>query len=770
MSDARPPRRWGWGIPLGKTTEHPTSDCKAISFRAGKRKFHVFGQKDLAFVIVRTIAIKGGEIVLKPQRKRPNLEKIPGSSGPPPRSGGQSLSRWICCGLAVITFLAFLPVLQNEFVNYDDPDYVTANSHVLSGLTLENIGWAFRTGFASNWHPLTWISHMLDCGLFAQRASAHHLVSLLFHIANVCVLYLGLVWMTGATWPSAMIAASFALHPCHVESVAWISERKDVLSGFFGLLTVWTYAVYTKARDGEGGTRSRARLCYGLSLFCFALGLMSKPMLVTWPFVLLLLDYWPLKRFGFTAVGSGNAPRILVEKLPFFALSIASSVVTFLVQRKGGAVSTSISLLARIENAVVAYARYISDLFWPHDLAVLYPHPGTWPTREIIMSGIILAAITVVAIAFVRSRPWFLVGWLWFLGTLVPVIGLVQVGVQSMADRYTYLPFIGLFIVVAWSLQEVSARFSSAASAPVSGPTPAAAAITGLVMLALFGAAVATNRQVRLWQNSETLFRHAARVTRNNYLAYNNLGFYLSNRGKTEEAIENYRAALKIKPDYDDAWNNLGYALAAQKNYAEAIQCYEQALKFRPNHIEVHNNLGNALSDIGRIDEAIPHYEFVLKAKPDHADAHNNYGVVLAMKGQFDSAIDHFHAALRYKPDYASAHSNLGNTYAMQHKLEEATAEYQQSLKLNPNDAQAHNNLGNVYAEQGKLEEAAREYEQALKMNADNPEAHFNLGVVLVRRSNREAAATHFREALRLKPDYAQARNQLQALTNSAGP
>src|ERR1041385_4057692 len=368
MSDARPPRRWGWGIPLGKTTEHPTSDCKAISFRAGKRKFHVFGQKDLAFVIVRTIAIKGGEIVLKPQRKRPNLEKIPGSSGPPPRSGGQSLSRWICCGLAVITFLAFLPVLQNEFVNYDDPDYVTTNSHVLSGLTLENIGWAFRTGFASNWHPLTWISHMLDCGLFAQRASAHHLVSLLFHIANVCVLYLGLVWMTGATWPSAMIAASFALHPCHVESVAWISERKDVLSGFFGLLTVWTYAVYTKARDGEGGTRSRARLCYGLSLFCFALGLMSKPMLVTWPFVLLLLDYWPLKRFGFTAVGSGNAPRILVEKLPFFALSIASSVVTFLVQRKGGAVSTSISLLARIENAVVAYARYISDLFWPHDL------------------------------------------------------------------------------------------------------------------------------------------------------------------------------------------------------------------------------------------------------------------------------------------------------------------------------------------------------------------------------------------------------------------
>jgi protein O-mannosyl-transferase len=697
-----------------------------------------------------------------------HLKKASLPSAERPQTSARAVTLWVCVGLALITFLTFLPVLQNEFVNYDDPDYVTANAHVTSGLSWQNIQWAFTTGFASNWHPLTWMSHMLDCALFGQKASAHHLVSLLFHIADTVLLFLVLRFLTNAAWPAAVVAAAFALHPCHVESVAWISERKDVLSAFFGLLSIWAYAAYVRRRETNDPSRSSSPWIYfGLSLLLFALGLMSKPMLVTWPFVLLLLDIWPLRRFELTRAGLKTVFRLLVEKTPFFALSVGSSIVTFIVQRKGGAVSTSISFVARIENAVVAYARYLGDLFWPHDLAVLYPHPGAWPWPDILIAAAILIGITVAVLIFARSRPYLLVGWLWFVGTLVPVIGFVQVGVQSMADRYTYLPFIGLFIMAAWLLNDVIVRFSASTNAASASISPAAASTTSLLLLVFGGAAWAAHEQARLWHDSETLFRHTAAVTKNNYLAYNNLGYYLSNRGQTDEAIENYRRAIAIKPDYEDAWNNLGYALAAKKQYQEAIQCYLQALKFKPDHIEVHNNLGNALSDVGQVDEAIPHYEFVLAHKPDHADAHNNYGVVLAMKGQYAQAIEHFQLALRYKPGYASAHSNLGNTYAVQHKFDEAIAEYQKALALTPNDPQAHNNLGNVYSEEGKLDQAVAEYQAALKLNSDNPEACFNLGMAQLRRGDRNAAIKNFQEALRLKPDYTQAREQLAALTNA---
>ena len=702
------------------------------------------------------------------QTKQPKQKKSSTVAAPPSRNVIPAASFWICATLALVTFLAFVPILQNEFVNYDDPDYVYANAHVTSGLSGQNIQWALTTGFASNWHPLTWMSHMLDCDLFGQKAGAHHLVSLLFHITNAILLLFVLRFLTNALWSSAAVAAAFALHPCHVESVAWISERKDVLSGFFGLLTIWSYAAYA-SRKQTAQPASSPRLYYALSLFLFGLGLMSKPMLVTWPFVLLLLDLWPLKRFELTRQGLEILPRLVIEKIPFFALSVGSSIVTFLVQRTGGAVSKGISFGARLENAVVAYARYIGDFFWPSDLAVLYPHPGTWSWWHILISCALLTVVTVAVIVFARSRPYLLVGWLWFLGTLVPVIGLVQVGVQSMADRYTYLPFIGLFVMVVWLLNELVSRFSVAPQPTSPTFTPAVATISGFLVIVFCGAAYASHEQARLWQNSETLFRHTARVTKNNYLAYNNLGYYLSNRGQTEEAIENYRRAIAIKQDYEDAWNNLGYALAAQKHYPEAIQCYEQALRIKPDHIEVHNNLGNALSDAGRVDEAVPHYEFVLAHKPDHADAHNNYGVVLAMKGQYAQAIQHFHLALKYKPGYASAHSNLGNTYAMQRKFDEALIEYQQSLVLNSNDPQAYNNLGNVYSELGKLDQAVTNYQSALKLNPDNPEAQFNLGMAQLRRGDRTDAVNHFQEALRLKPDYAEARNQLGQLTNSPG-
>jgi protein O-mannosyl-transferase len=719
----------------------------------------------------------------------------------------------LCLLLAVTTLAVFLPVGRHGYVNYDDSDYVTANSHVQSGLSWENVGWAFKSGHASNWHPLTWISHMLDLQIFGDRPGAQHLVSVGFHIANALLLFLLLRRMTGALWRSFMVAALFALHPLHVESVAWVSERKDVLSAFFFLLTLGAYVQYVEARRAkdrwqgpetggkksedrsskpEGGPKSDGRnpkasggrqivtsgivqnssrifhlpssIFYLLSICFFALGLMSKPMLVTLPFVLLLLDYWPLGRMqNVDASGTRNAARTLLrlflEKLPFFALVAASSLVTFIVQRRGGAVSTALSPYARVANALVAYVRYIRKMFWPSDLSVLYPHPGHWPAWEVAGAVALLLAICAVAILLGRRRPYLVVGWLWFCGTLVPVIGLVQVGIQSMADRYTYLPLIGVFIMLVWGIAEWLPNRPWRTQV-----------LATLSLLVLAACTLLTARQIQFWRNSEALFRHAVKVTQDNYLAYNNLGFYLNGQGRKTEAIENYQQALRINPVYEDALNNLGYALAEQKKYLEAIPLYEAALRVRPNHVEVHNNLGNALSEIGKIDEAIKHYLIVLQQQPDHADANNNLGIALAMQGKLDEAVPHFRAAIRSNPKYASAHSNLGNAFAVQHKLDDATKEYREALRLKPEDAQAHNNLGNALAEQGKVEEAIGQYGEALRLNADNPEACFNLGMALLRQGKREVAVTQLKEALRLKPDYAEARKQLSLLGVGLGP
>jgi tetratricopeptide (TPR) repeat protein len=677
----------------------------------------------------------------------------------------------LCWLLALATLTVFLPVARQGYVNYDDSDYVTENAHVQSGLKWANVVWAFTTGHASNWHPLTWLSHMLDCQLFGSKAGPQHLVSVGFHIANTLLLFLLLRRMTGALWRSALVAALFALHPLHVESVAWVSERKDVLSAFFFLLTVGAYVRYVEVQSrrakvqspGAGAPRFtlHASRYYLLSLLFFALGLMSKPMLVTMPFVLLLLDYWPLQRSRPSALNSQPSTffRLVAEKAPFVLLAAASSVVTFIVQRKGGAVSTALTFGERIANALVSYVRYIGKMFWPENLSILYPHPGHWPAWQVMASASVLLAVSVAVILMGRKRPYLVVGWLWFCGTLIPVIGLVQVGIQSMADRYTYVPLIGLFIMLAWGIAELI---------PVRPWRGSALAVGAAALLA--ACACLTGRQIRFWRDSEALFRHAVQVTRNNYLAYNNLGFYLSGQGRTTEAMENYRLALKINPAYEDALNNLGYALAGQKKYAEAIPLYEAALRIKPLHAEVHNNLGNALSETGKIDDAIKHYLIALQQKPDHADAHNNLGIALAMKGKLDEAITHFHEAIRCKPSYASAHSNLGNALAVQHKLDEAIKEYLESLRLKPDDARAHNNLGNALAEQGKVEDAIEHYREALRLNADNPEAHFNLALALIRQGKREEASAHLTEALRLKPDYAEAQAQLKSMMGRPQP
>jgi tetratricopeptide (TPR) repeat protein len=668
--------------------------------------------------------------------------------------------RWqvpaLAVGLALATLVVFWPAVQGGFVNYDDPDYLTGNRHVQAGLAWDSVCWAFTTGHASNWHPLTWLSHLLDWQLFGERPWGHHFTSLLWHSLNAALVFLVFRALTSRLWPSFLAAALFALHPLRVESVAWLSERKDVLSTACWLLAMLAYAAYAKSARG----RPLSHPYYWLAALWLALGLMAKPMLVTLPCVFLLLDYWPLRRTALLPPEEGAPPprplaALLLEKLPLFGLVVASSVITFLVQRAGGAVSplTGLPLEARLANAVVAYIRYLGKWLWPTDLAVLYPHPGWWPAGVVVGCVLLLAALTVGAIWLRRRQPWLTVGWLWYLGTLVPVIGIVQVGIQSMADRYTYVPMLGLALGVSWGAFHLAAR---------SDGWRAGLAVLGVLYAAF--CLVLTREQIGHWRTSETLFRRTVAVTKNNYLAYNNLGFDFSNQGRLEEAREMYERSLAINPNYEEARNNLGYALAKLGRPAEAVPHYEAAIRLKPGLAEAHNNLGNALADLGRSTEALACYRRALELKPDHADAHNNLGIAMAMQGKFDEAIQHLETSLRLKPRNASAHGNLGNAYAVQRKFDEAAHHYALALELNPLDAQTHNNLGNILADQGKLAEAVARYERALQLNAKNPEAQFNLGMALLRQRKPADAAERFREALRLKPDYAEARRQLDAL------
>lgn len=691
----------------------------------------------------------------QPRKKKQDVERASPERSAVPGNPGQSSLRcghpWLIAGLLLLlTFALYAPAVYHDFVNYDDPDYVTANAHVLGGITAKGIQWAFTSGHASNWHPLTWISHQLDGALYGSSPGGHHLTSILLHVLNAWLLFVLLRELTGAHWRALLVCALFALHPLRVESVAWVSERKDVLSGCFFLLTIWAYQRFARA---DTNLKSVRRCWFAAALLFFSFGLLSKPMLVTTPFVLLLLDYWPLRRLQSPELFRIQAwLPLLKEKVPFFALAVASSIITFLVQREGGAVSASISLGARLANAFVAHARYLKKFFIPSDLAVLYPHPGYWPSS--ILAASVLVALALAGLVWWqrRNRPQLLTGYLWFIGMLVPVIGIVQVGIQSMADRYTYLPMIGLTVALVWSLAEI--RFVS--SRPVLSTAVAIGVCCALSAL--------TARQINFWRNSETLFTRTVDVTPNNYLAYNNLGHYLESHGKSDLALEHYRKSVSINPLYDEALNNLGHALASRRQYPEAIELLKRAVAAKPNEVEAHNNLGNALSEVGQLEEAIPHYQFVLQKDPMHANANNNYGIALAMKGDLAGAITHFQRALETKPDYAGAYSNLGNAYAVSKRLEEAEQAFRRAMELDPREPKARNNYGNVLAERGRLAEAAQQYEVALRLRPDNPEAHVNLAVVLLQLQKIAAAREHLETALRQRPNYPEASRLLSRL------
>jgi Flp pilus assembly protein TadD len=565
---------------------------------------------------------------------------------------------YICLILITAVLLVYGQVGDHEFVNYDDNVYITDNAQVQRGITGNGIIWAFTTSHTGNWHPLTWISHMLDCELYGLNPKGHHLTNVLLHMANAILLFVVLRWLTGAIWRSALVAALFALHPLHVESVAWAAERKDVLSTFFWMLTMLTYIHYVHR---PGGKR------YLLVLITFSLGLMAKPMLVTLPFVLLLLDYWPLNRFqppattdsvkdqplGFQSASDGKSPilKAVMEKAVLFVISLLSCFVTLMAQEKAGAISAMevVPFTLRIANALVSIVAYMGKMFWPLDLAVFYPHPGSeLPIWKPAAAGLFLLIVSTVALWVARRYRYVLVGWLWYLGTLVPVIGLVQVGEQAMADRYTYVPLIGLFIVMVWGCADLLKRWRSRRWV-----------VSGLAAVMLLTLMAGSWLQVGYWKDSIKLFKHALDVTNNNYVAHYTLGNALASQGDLVGSVSHFNKALQINPNFAEAHNNLGNALALQGNLTGAIAHYSKALQINPEHVEAHRNLAVGLDRQGKHQKALYHYKEALRINPHDAQSHNNLGVALAEQGRLKEAVAHFTEALRIEPNFQEAKRNL---------------------------------------------------------------------------------------------------------------
>jgi protein O-mannosyl-transferase len=565
----------------------------------------------------------------------------------------KQLTAIICLALAVGTIGLYCPVLWHPFINYDDPDYILNNPHVTAGVTWPGIVWAFKSGYAANWHPLTWISHMLDCQLFGvNHPGAHHFVNVLFHAANTVLLFVLLNYMTGAMWRSALVAALFGWHPLHVESVAWAAERKDVLSAFFWMLALLCYARYARSRvhgpqssvQSPWSTVLSPQLAanppsaifhplsspfYWLALIFFACGLMSKPMVVTLPCVLLLLDFWPLQRFNAPARRSSSddgptlsprrsfakaGQRLILEKIPFFGLMAGSCFITMAVQKHALWSSVSLSFPFRLANALMSYVRYISKIFLPRDMALIYPYPHSWPLLGVVMAAVVLCVLTVVCVSQMKRFPYLAVGWFWFLGTLVPAIGLVQAGVQSMADRYTYLPSIGIFILVTWGITDLLA------SSPRKAESCAFAAT-----MALGACVILTAIQLRYWRSSQAIFAHTVNVTADNYAADDCLGKTLQNLGDKNDAETLFELAVRLEPTYPMAQFDLGMNLLRLGNPAGAGQHLAIAVQLYPS-------------------DPVMQYDF---------------GVFLLQHGNSKAAVEHFQAALALNPDFVQARKEL---------------------------------------------------------------------------------------------------------------
>jgi tetratricopeptide (TPR) repeat protein len=635
----------------------------------------------------------------------------------PTGSNSTGVSIGVCVLLALSVFFVFGRTYGYGFVNFDDDSYFSANYHVKAGLTWKGTLWAFQTGYASNWHPLTWLSLMLDAQIFGTGPAGPHLTNVILHAANAGLLFLLLKRLTGNLWPSALVAAIFAIHPLRAESVAWVSERKDVLSGFFFMLTLLMYARYVEQSKSQN---SKLRVSYGLALLFFALGLMSKSMLVTLPFLLLLLDYWPLNRFGPPTINAlpvrKQILRLTLEKFPFFVLSAASCVATILAQRQAIKTMDLLPSTFRLDNALISGVTYIEQMIWPENLAAYYPYRLDMPTWQIVSAGTLLFFVFLCAVLTAWRCPYFLTGWFWYLGMLVPVIGLVQVGGQAHADRYTYLPQIGFVLAIVWGIKELTASWHWRRPLLVATSFGLIAALTAVAW-----------QQTSYWRTDESLWEHAIACTSGNYTAHNNLGYVLAAQGLNTEAVKQYQQALELNPNFSDCANNLGTVYLHQGQLDKALGYYQQALTINPGFAEVHNNLGILLTKQGKTTEAFEHYRKAIELKPDRAEFYNNLGNLLATQG---------HTA-------------------------EAVPLYQKAFEVDPDNAKVHYDLANIAFVQGQWDEAIKHYQQALKGMPDSVHAHYQLGLALERRGQTAAAMAQLQIVVELDPLHVTAMNNL---------
>jgi protein O-mannosyl-transferase len=650
---------------------------------------------------------------------------------------------FICLLLALATLGVYFPVRHFGFVDYDDSNYFFSNPRVLAGLTWSNVHWAFTSGQYANWHPLTWLSLMLDATLFGPGPGAPHVTNVLLHMANSILLFLLFLRMTGAIWRSGAVAMLFAVHPLHVESVAWISERKDVLSAFFGLLALLCYVRYVELarawpernpdRPGKGGNWhasiiDRPWSFYGGALFFFACGLMSKPMLVTLPCVLLLLDFWPLKRFDHltqlppqsdlprqstATAGAQTGRRILIEKIPFFVLTAAESVITCLTQQKAGATAMLINdpTTRRIANAFVSYSRYLGKTFCPVNLAAPYPHPVGWPVLVVIFSAALFAILCVLAVATKKRFPYLFTGWFWFAGMLVPVIGLAQVGMPAMADRYVYLSLIGILMAIVWGAGELCLKWRL----PRNG-------ILLPVTLVFLCCALRARNQTAVWENDGTLFGHAVAVTKNNYIASLNLAFWYSKNGRTQDALKCYDNAMQMSS------NDLtAISYSTHTRTQAALYCYYNTLRLIPNDPDELYNIGNAFAKLADWDEAIRDYRRALQIAPDQTDIMNNLGFALAKEKLYAAAATNFLAVLNREPASADAHNNLASVLFAEGEYDQAAMQFRAALQLSPHDPRICINLAGTCLRLAETNQAINLYQQALQLQPDNSQARDQL-------------------------------------------
>lgn len=641
-----------------------------------------------------------------------------------------------CLALVLVLGVIYGQTFWFDFLRFDDGVYVAENLRVLKGLTGDGFKWAMTATHASNWHPVTWLSHMLDVELFGTRAGYHHLVSLFWHALNAVLLFILLRKMTGCFWRSGFVAALFALHPLHVESVAWISERKDVLSTFFAITAIGCYLWYVE---------NRSPVRYIWVAIAYALGLMSKPMLVTLPFVLLLLDFWPLGRFaGQKSLGQANREKaslwtLIWEKMPLMGLALASSVVTLYAQNAGGAVSSleSVPMATRIFNALFSYAGYLFKMVWPLKLAAIYPYPETFHWWKVSCSAVLLAGVTYVAIRMRKRWPFVVVGWLWYVGTLIPVIGLVQVGSQAMADRYTYVPLIGIFIMVAWGASHMVSALA------LRGTWAALLGGGSLLILSVLSYA-----QTGHWRDSLALFQHAVSVTDRNLTAYLNLGVALTDSGHYTEALKQYEQVLRIKPGDEKASYNMGVALAAQGDYLQAAEYFEASLMANPRNSEALNNLGNCYRYMRKSAPAIAHYRQALRIDPKNASVRKNLESLLFEMDLRTKEITRIEATLRQGEAGPRLYHRLGSLYRQDGRDQEAADALMRSLQLDPEYVPAITDLSLLQVDKGAFEAAKTLLERGVALEPGNPAPYYNLACLYARQNRPRESVEWLKKAV----------------------